>query len=72
MLGGSDAQQAQQIFTGRLAAEGENFNDLVDRFYSKALTDTVNIVLVGMPGCGKSVMGEELGKSDRQNSYRCK
>lgn len=61
MLGGSDAQQAQQIFTGRLAAEGENFNDLVDRFYSKALTDTVNIVLVGMPGCGKSVMGEELG-----------
>lgn len=62
MLGGSDAQQAQQIFTGRLAAEGENFNDLVDRFYSKALTDTVNIVLVGMPGCGKSVMGEELGK----------
>ena len=62
MLGGSDAQQAQQIFTGRLAAKGENFNDLVDRFYSKALTDTVNIVLVGMPGCGKSVMGEELGK----------
>lgn len=62
MLGGSDAQQAQQIFTGRLAAEGENFNDLVDRFYSKALTDTVNIVLVGMPGCGKSVMGEKLGK----------
>lgn len=62
MLGGSDAQQAQQIFTGRLAAEGENFNDLVDRFYSKALTDTVNIVLVGMPGCGKSVMGEELRK----------
>lgn len=61
MLGGSNAQQAQQIFTGRLAAKGENFNDLVDRFYSKALTDTVNIVLVGMPGCGKSVMGEELG-----------
>ena len=62
MLGGSDAQQAQQIFTQKLASDGENFNDIIDRFYSSALLDTINIVIIGMSGCGKSVMGEELGK----------
>ena len=62
MLGAENAQQAQQIFTQKLASDGENFNDIIDRFYSSALLDTINIVIIGMSGCGKSVMGEELGK----------
>lgn len=52
---------SSELFTGKKAADG-----LIEEIYQDLLRDKQNIVLTGMPGCGKSTLGkmlaERLGK----------
>lgn len=54
----AQAVRSSELFTGKPAAEGavEHAVDLIKR-------KMLNIVLVGMPGCGKTVVAEALGKA---------
>lgn len=58
----AQAVLAAEIFTGkRLGTE------ITDRIYSELLAEKENIVLIGMPGCGKSTVGRILaGRSGRR------
>ncbi|MBR5429618.1 MAG: shikimate dehydrogenase [Firmicutes bacterium] len=48
----AQAVQAAEVFTGEKLPEGET-----DRIYGKLRTERENLVLIGMPGCGKSTVG---------------
>ena len=52
---------SSELFTGKKAADG-----LIEEIYQDLLREKQNIVLTGMPGCGKSTLGkmlaERLGK----------
>lgn len=53
----SQAIAAASVFTG------ERYNDnLVDIITNKIASETLNIVLTGMPGCGKSSVGRALAE----------
>ena len=52
---------SSELFTGKKAGE-----DVIEQIYQELLREKRNIVLIGMPGCGKSTLGkmlaERLGK----------
>ena len=52
---------SSELFTGKKAGE-----DVIEQIYQELLSEKRNIVLIGMPGCGKSPLGkmlaERLGK----------
>jgi shikimate dehydrogenase len=52
---------SSELFTGKKACE-----DVIEQIYQELLSEKRNIVLIGMPGCGKSTLGkmlaERLGK----------
>ena len=48
---------ASELFTGEPAEDG-----IAERIYSALLAEKENIVLIGMPGCGKSTVGSALAK----------
>ncbi len=51
----AQAKWASEIFTGTYIPD-----DALDRVYTKIHTDKENIVLIGMPGSGKSTIGKKL------------
>lgn len=53
----SQAAEAVRLFTGGTLPEGR-----AEDCYRRILADTRNIVLIGMPGCGKSTVGRALAK----------
>lgn len=56
------AVAASEIFFGKVYD-----SDLTEHIYSKVLSMQSNIVLIGMPGCGKSTVGKALSRlSGRQ------
>ena len=58
----AQARRASELFTGKAIADSE-----ISRIERKLSRQMQNIVLVGMPGCGKSVVGaalaEKLGRA---------
>lgn len=54
----AQAVLACEIFTG----EALNVKEITDRVFSKIKKEKQNIVLIGMPGCGKSTIGKALSK----------
>lgn len=51
----AQAKESAEWFTGKI------FNDsIIDEIYSAISLQTKNIVLIGMPGCGKSAVGSSL------------
>jgi len=46
---------AAQIFTGR-----EDLSDRIEPIFTQIEKEKQNLVLIGMPGCGKSTLGKEL------------
>lgn len=58
----AQAKEAAEWFTGKKISD-----DVIPQIYSKMCRQMENIVLVGMPGCGKSTIGQLLARSlDRQ------
>ena len=51
------AKEAFEIFTGNKLSD-----DITEKIYQKLLKDTQNIVLIGMPGCGKTTAGNFLSE----------
>lgn len=58
----AQALQASMLFTGAIAIDGLNTIefDIIDRITSDIEFNTKNIILIGMPGCGKSTVGALL------------
>lgn len=54
----AQAVRASEIFIDTTYAETE-----CERVYRKIVSDKENIVLIGMPGCGKSTVGKVLAKA---------
>ncbi len=54
----AQAKRAAELFTGREIADGE-----IDRIEKKLRAQMQNIVLIGMPGCGKSTLARALGEA---------
>jgi shikimate dehydrogenase len=52
----SQAVQAAELFCGR------SFEDETGRIFGELFTSRANIALVGMPGCGKTTVGNRLAK----------
>lgn len=53
----AQAKKAAELFLGRAVDDSE-----IERIILKLRRETTNIVLIGMPGCGKSVVGLTLGE----------
>ena len=51
----AQAKAAEELFTGRAISDREN-----ERILAMLRRETENIVLIGMPGCGKSTVGQAL------------
>lgn len=50
-------ERLKQVFANEISSD--NFeNSVTENIYNKLLNDTSNIVLIGMPGCGKSTLGK--------------
>ena len=62
----AQAKKACELFEDR-----EIHNDEIARIKKKIEGKTKNIVLVGMPGCGKSTVGRELSKRLERAFYDC-
>ena len=51
----AQAAKAMEFVTGQKAEEGA-----IERITAKIAADTHNIIMIGMPGCGKSVVGKAI------------
>ena len=66
----AQAKQASEIFTEciftdglkseAISSTGLSSSEIIDRITSQIESETKNIILIGMPGCGKSTVGEVL------------
>lgn len=54
----AQAKLASELFTGRKLDDSE-----IDRVEHEASRKMENVVLIGMPGCGKTTLARELGKA---------
>ena len=53
----AQAKRAAEIFTGRCIPDSEN-----DRIHDTVRAEMNNIILIGMPGCGKSIVGRRIAE----------
>ncbi len=53
----AQAVESERIFSGRQIPDSE-----IERIISIMKTKTLNIVIIGMPGCGKTTIGNLIGK----------
>lgn len=60
----AQAVEACEIFLDKKLPE-----DSIDKAYSKIAADKENIVLVGMPGCGKSTIGKLIAEKTGRELY---
>ena len=51
------AREAAEVFLGRAIPDSET-----DRIYRELRGEMLNLILIGMPGCGKSSVGEALAR----------
>ena len=58
----AQAKESAQWFTGK-----EISDEIIEQIYNKLSVQMQNIVLIGMPGCGKSTLGQLLAeKTDKE------
>lgn len=62
----AQAREAAELFAGR-----EIPAEMVNRVCARIHADTLNLVLVGMPGCGKSTMGRRLAAAMGREFVDC-
>ena len=72
-VGGLMMLVAQAVYAVELFDDLElSFNDkksLINSIYKDLLLEKINIVLIGMPGCGKSTMGKFISTELKMNFY---
>jgi len=65
-VGGLYMLVAQAFYAAQFFIDRELDKSIIDKIYNELLLEKENIVLIGMPGCGKSTIGKilasELGK----------
>ncbi len=65
-VGGLYMLVAQAFYAAQFFIDKELDKSIIDKIYNELLLEKENIVLIGMPGCGKSTIGKilasELGK----------
>ena len=60
----AQAKKSSELFTGISDFDVNNVNDVnIDAITAQIANRTQNIVLIGMPGCGKTSVGAELAKT---------
>ncbi len=59
-IGGLYMLVAQAVESAKVFGTGKNFN--ISEIYKTVLASKQNIVLIGMPSCGKTVLGEEIAE----------
>lgn len=62
----AQAKEAYEVFTG-----GKKEDDVIDKITEAIEKMTKNIVLIGMPGCGKTTIGKELAKITGREFIDC-
>ena len=62
----AQAKEACELFTGEKIDDSE-----IDRITQVLEKETKNIVLIGMPGCGKSSIGREIAKTLNREFIDC-
>lgn len=62
-FGGLYMLVAQAVFAGELFLGEKASEDAISKEYTRILKNKQNIVLVGMPSCGKTTIGKMLAKS---------
>ncbi len=55
------AKRSAELFTGREIPDGE-----IDRITALLRREMLNVILIGMPGCGKSTVAKALGEALRR------
>ncbi len=60
-LGGLYMLVSQGVYSASLFQDTELKNETIDEIYRKLINEKRNIVLIGMPGCGKSTIAKMLG-----------
>ena len=53
---------AQAVYAIKLFKDMDIDDSIIDKVYQNMLKEKLNIVLIGMPSCGKSVVGRNLSK----------
>ena len=62
----AQAKKSSEYFTGRSISD-----DLAETIYHKLRSQTRNIVLIGMPGCGKSTIGQLVAQNCGKRFVDC-
>ena len=57
----TQAVYAYKLFMGK-SVEDADIPDIICKVYKEVYADKLNIVLIGMPGCGKSTVGRRLNE----------
>lgn len=53
---------AQAVYASEKFLDREISLDVIDKIYSEILTEKENVVLIGMPGCGKTTLGKAVSE----------
>ncbi len=61
-IGGLYMLVAQAVFAAEFFTDSSIDKSEIERVYNKLLKDKQNLVLIGMPGCGKSTIGKAVAK----------
>ncbi len=60
----AQAKKACEIFTDRVIAD-----EVIEKIRASVAKETINVILVGMPGCGKSTVGKLVAESLHRPFY---
>ena len=70
-VGGFYMLVAQAVFAAEKFTDKTFKKSEIDRIYNKLLLDKRNLVLIGMPGCGKSTIGKAVAKEINKEFIDC-
>lgn len=64
-IGGLYMLVAQAFFAAEMFIDKKLDSSKIERIYKKLIKQKLNLVLIGMPGCGKSTIGKAVAKENK-------